>query len=68
MIVLAKFATERNIIENLDLQSFPVSIKYSDVPQVQKSVLKVSNASMYILYFQVLHYSNKRYVYFCRLL
>ncbi|XP_053989775.1 uncharacterized protein LOC128882206, partial [Hylaeus volcanicus] len=40
-IVLTKFKTERNIIENLDLQAFPVTIKYSDIPLVQVSILKI---------------------------
>ena len=51
-IVLAKFDTERNVIENLDLQAFPVSIKYSDVPPVQMSILKVTHLCLrYILEF-----------------
>lgn len=40
-IILAKFNIERDVIENLDLQAFPVSIKYSNVPLVQMSILKV---------------------------
>ncbi|KZC05824.1 Serine/threonine-protein kinase atr [Dufourea novaeangliae] len=40
-IVLAKFNIERDIIENLDLQAFPVTIKYSDIPLVQNSILKI---------------------------
>ncbi|XP_033336517.2 serine/threonine-protein kinase ATR [Megalopta genalis] len=38
---LAKFNADREIIENLDLQAFPVTIMYSDVPQVQMSILKI---------------------------
>nr|XP_031832738.1 serine/threonine-protein kinase atr-like [Nomia melanderi] len=38
---LAKFNTDREIIENLDLRAFPVVIKYFDIPQVQISILKI---------------------------
>lgn len=40
-IILSKFHTERNIIENLDLQAFPITIKYYDLPLVQISIFKV---------------------------
>ncbi|XP_076757525.1 serine/threonine-protein kinase ATR [Xylocopa sonorina] len=40
-IILAKFNTERNIIENLDLQASPVNVKYSDIPLIQTSILKI---------------------------
>ncbi|KAG6794440.1 serine/threonine-protein kinase atr-like [Apis mellifera caucasica] len=40
-IILSKFYTERNIIENLDLQAFPVTIKYYDLPLVQTSIFKI---------------------------
>ncbi|XP_076632761.1 serine/threonine-protein kinase atr isoform X1 [Colletes latitarsis] len=40
-ITLTKFNIERNAIENLDLQAFPVTIKYSDIPLVQMSILKI---------------------------
>lgn len=40
-IVLDKFNAERNIIENLDLQAFPITLKCSNIPLVQISILKV---------------------------
>ncbi|CAK9833676.1 Serine/threonine-protein kinase atr [Anthophora retusa] len=40
-LTLSKFSTERTIIENLDLQAFPVTIQYSDIPSVQTSILKI---------------------------
>ncbi|XP_076654433.1 serine/threonine-protein kinase ATR [Halictus rubicundus] len=40
-LTLAKFNADKGSIENLNLQAFPVTIKYSDVPQVQISILKI---------------------------
>ena len=40
-IILDKFHTEKDVIENLDLQAFPVAIKYCDIPLVQTSIIKV---------------------------
>ncbi|KAG7210316.1 hypothetical protein KM043_011857 [Ampulex compressa] len=40
-IILAKFSTERTLIENVDLKSFPIIIKYSEIQSIQISVLKV---------------------------
>ncbi|KOX79522.1 Serine/threonine-protein kinase atr [Melipona quadrifasciata] len=40
-IILDKFHTEKDVIENLDLQAFPVTIKYCDIPLVQTSIIKV---------------------------
>nr|XP_034192073.1 serine/threonine-protein kinase ATR [Osmia lignaria]XP_034192074.1 serine/threonine-protein kinase ATR [Osmia lignaria]XP_034192075.1 serine/threonine-protein kinase ATR [Osmia lignaria] len=40
-IVLDKFNAERNIIENLDLQAFPITLKCSNIPLVQISILKI---------------------------
>ncbi|OAD54306.1 Serine/threonine-protein kinase atr [Eufriesea mexicana] len=40
-IILARFHTERNVIENLDLQAFPVTIKYCDIPLVQASIITI---------------------------
>ncbi|XP_003702936.2 serine/threonine-protein kinase ATR isoform X1 [Megachile rotundata] len=40
-IILVKFNAQRNIIENLDLQAFPVTLKCSNIPVVQVSVLKI---------------------------
>ncbi|XP_060828354.1 serine/threonine-protein kinase atr-like [Bombus pascuorum] len=40
-IVLNKFHTEKDIIKNLNLQAFPVTIKYCDIPQVQTSIIKI---------------------------
>ncbi|XP_043511522.1 serine/threonine-protein kinase atr [Frieseomelitta varia] len=40
-IILDKFHTEKDVIENLDLQAFPVAIKYCDIPLVQTSIIKI---------------------------
>ncbi|KAL6262489.1 hypothetical protein P5V15_007574 [Pogonomyrmex californicus] len=40
-IILSKFCTEKDIIQNLDLTPFPAKIKSSDVPSIQESLLKI---------------------------
>ncbi|XP_026671548.1 serine/threonine-protein kinase ATR-like isoform X2 [Ceratina calcarata] len=40
-ITLTRFNTERDIIENLVLQAFPLVVKHPDIPFVQTSILKI---------------------------
>lgn len=60
-IILSKFYTERNIIKNLDLQAFPVTIKYYDLPLVQTSIFKVIH--LYLFSISILHYYKNFYTY-----
>lgn len=41
-MTLSKFYTEKDIIQDLDLTSFPAKIKLSNLPSVYTSLLKVS--------------------------
>lgn len=60
-IILSKFHTERNIIENLDLQAFPVTIKYYDLPLVQTSIFKVIH--LYLISISILYRYKNFYMY-----
>lgn len=61
-IVLNKFHTEKDIIKNLDLQAFPVTIKYCDIPQVQTSIIKVTH--FYLIFINVFYIVIKIVIFF----